>query len=85
MHRVPKGAAYFSECLINGFSVFSLEWLSGCQQEEDSFVPAVHPLHKGLGHTWLNANRRDIRVTANLSGLTWEDTTAYQGEDLHLT
>lgn len=32
----------------------------------------------------LRVNRQRFRITVNLSGLTWEDTTAYAGKDLNL-
>lgn len=80
----PQRCVLLSHCQTAAFSGFSLDWFSGYQQEEDSFVPAVHPLHEGLGPTWLNASRRDLRITANLSGLTWEDTTASGRQDLNL-
>ena len=80
----PQRCVLLPHCQTAAFSGFSLDWFSGYQQEEDSFVPAVHPLHEGLGPTWLNANRRDLRITANLSGLTWEDTTASERQESNL-
>ena len=80
----PQRCVLLPHCQTAAFSGFSLDWFSGYQQEEDSFVPAVHPLHEGLGLTWLNANRRALRITANLSGLTWEDTTASERQDSNL-
>ena len=77
----PQRHVLLPHCQTAAFSGFSLDWFSGYQQEEDSFVPAVYPLHEGLGPTWLNTDRRDLRMTANLSGLTWEDTTASERWD----
>ena len=41
VHRIPKGASYFSECLTIGFSGFSLCRLSGYLKEEDSFYRSI--------------------------------------------
>ena len=71
-------------CQTVALSDFSRFRLSGCLTEEDSFVPAVHLLHEGLGPTWLNANRRYLRITQPL-WFNVEDTTAYAGKDLQLT
>ena len=48
MHHIPKGAPYFSECQINGFSDFSLDWFSGYQQEEDSFYQQPLNVHRDI-------------------------------------
>ena len=83
----PQRCVLLPHCQTVAFSVFSLDWFSGYQQEEDSFLYNWH-------HYPCNGRLFKIGATVFLvvlfgelypSGLTWEDTTAYTGKDLHLT
>ena len=85
MRRILEGAPYFCECQTIAVSDFSLDWFSGCQQEEDSFVFAVHPIMSesvmGQAHRRCHADRRRFRKTVPAwfivgrhHGLGWMDS-----------
>lgn len=85
LHHIPKGAPYFSECLTNGFSDFSLDWLSGCQQEEDSFYHFDAATAVALNAPFGNSvNVKMVFGKLYPSGLTWEDTTASERQESNL-
>ena len=85
MRRIPKGVSYFRITRPLRFQISrSTGFLGATRRRIRLSLPS--PLsttpYVAMG---LRVNRQRFRITANLSGLTWEDTTAYVGKDLHLT
>lgn len=76
MHRIPKGASYFRVARPLRFRIsHSTGFLDANRRRIRLSLPS--PLsttpYIAIG---LRVNRQRFRITVNLSGLTWEDTTA---------
>ena len=76
MHRIPKGASYFRIARPLRFRIFhSTGFLDANRRGIRLSLPS--PLsttpYVAIG---LRVNRQRFRTTVNLSGFTWEDTTA---------